>query len=190
VTPKRLLNSKEAGQKLGGLSAHAVTQRLERPQPTIPEPDFVIGHGGKDIAGWLPGNPALVPARPAPDDVALVADPASLPDEFLIGPRQFAHLAGWSLSHLKNMRSDGRLPDEDEKRGQSPRWRMGTYRAWAGQQETRAERDAKIAAEWKRGRLSQREIGKLFGLSLSRVHDIIAASGATRGQGKNVSEEK
>ena len=146
--PRKLLNSSEVGKLLGPpgrpLSRRAITQRLARPYPTIPIPDFVVdvpGHG--DVAGWLPDRTDLVPLKPAIDDPALLGDnPDLLPDSFLIGPKQWAALAGWGRQWVITQRSEaGRrralgtsrptdLPVQDEMRGVSPRWAMGTYRAW------------------------------------------------------------
>jgi hypothetical protein len=144
MAPRRLLNSREVGELLGGLSNRAVTQRLARPFPTIPEPDFVIDVPGRgEVHGWLPDRTDLVPAKPAVDDPELLGDcPGSLPDSFLIGPRQLAALTGWSVHWVITQRHQAShrralgtadatdLPPEDEKRGNSPRWAMGTYRAW------------------------------------------------------------
>jgi hypothetical protein len=156
--PKRLLNSREVGEMLGGLSNRAVTQRLGRPHGDIPEPDYVIEIPGRgDFHGWLPGREDLVPQQPAPDDPALLGeDPSSLPDDMLIGPKQLAKLMGWSHHYLMQKRSEagrkraqGRaeakdLPAEDEKRGVSPRWRMSTVRAWEA---VRSEKQGKDISE-------------------------------------------
>jgi hypothetical protein len=159
MTPRKLLNSSEVGKLLGPpgrpLSRRAITQRLARPYPTIPIPDFVVdvpGHG--DVAGWLPDRTDLVPLKPAIDDPALLGDnPDLLPDSFLIGPKQWAHLTGWwGPQYVIQQRSEalrrralgtslaGDIPQEDEMRGNSPRWAMGTYRAWRkAVQEARGE---------------------------------------------------
>jgi hypothetical protein len=154
MTPRRLLNSTQVGEKLGGLSNRAITQRLSRPYPSIPEPDFVIEVPGRgEVHGWLPDRDDLVPPKPATDDPALLGDPASLPDCFLIGPKQWAHLTGWwGPQYVIQQRSEalrrralgtslaGDIPHEDEMRGNSPRWAMGTYRAWRkAVQEARGE---------------------------------------------------
>jgi hypothetical protein len=150
VTPRRLLNSRQVGEKLGGLSNRAITQRLSRPFPSIPEPDFEAEIPGRRglIYLWLPGRP----------DPALLGDPACLPDSFLIGPRQWAHLTGWwGPQYVIQQRSEARrrralgtslpgdIPAEDEMRGNSPRWSMGTYRAW--QAAVRAARGEDISEE-------------------------------------------
>ena len=143
MTPRRLLNSREVGEKLG-LSRRAVTQRLARQARNIPEPDFIINVPGRgDMHGWLPSRKDLQPPDPAPDDPALLGDdPSSLPDEFLIGPQQLGMLVGWSHQYVITQRwESGRrramgtgdatdLPPGDTRRGNSPRWAMGTFRAW------------------------------------------------------------
>ena len=159
MTPRKLLNSSEVGELLG-LSRRAVTQRLNRRFPTIPEPDFVIdiaGHG--EERGWLPDRTDLVPLKPAADDPALLGDsPDSLPDSFLIGPKQWAHLTGWwGPQYVIQQRSEALrrralgtslatdIPLPDEMRSNSPRWAMGTYRAW--QKTVQAARGKDISEE-------------------------------------------
>ena len=154
MAPKRLLNSREVGEKLG-LSSRAVTQRHRRRSANLAEADFVIHVDGiGDILGWLPGRKDLQPQHPAPDDPALIPDdPWALDDDFLIGPRQWAHLSGWwGPQYVIQQRSEaarrrtlgtslpGDIPEADEMRGNSPRWSMGTYRAWRrAVQEARGE---------------------------------------------------
>ena len=160
MTPRRLLNSRQVGEKLGGLSNRAITQRLSRPYPSIPEPDFEAEIPGRRglIYLWLPDRGDLVPPRPATDDPALLGDPASLPGSFLIGPRQWAHLTGWwGPQYVIQQRSEaarrralgtslpGDIPEADEMRGNSPRWSMGTYRAW--QAAVKAARGEDISEE-------------------------------------------
>ena len=54
MTPRRLLNSREVGEKLG-LSNRAVTQRLGREAANIPEPDFWTDIPGRGrVYLWLP----------------------------------------------------------------------------------------------------------------------------------------
>ena len=61
MTPRRLLNSREVGEKLG-LSNRAVTQRLGREAANIPEPDFWIDVPGRGkVYGWLPRRKDLGP---------------------------------------------------------------------------------------------------------------------------------
>ena len=107
MAPRRLLNSREVGELLG-LSNRAVTQRLARPFPSIPLPDFVIDVPGRgEEHGWLPDRTDLVPAKPAVDDPALLGDcPESLPDSFLIGPRQWPHFVGWSVRSVIPQRNE------------------------------------------------------------------------------------
>jgi hypothetical protein len=156
MTPRRLLNSSEVGKRLGGLSHRAVTQRLTREPPTIPLPDFVIEVEGVGLVhGWLPGRRDIARQPASPDDPSLLGDPASLPDGFLVGMRQWGHLAGWTYGYVLNQRSaaarrraQGRsqppdMPPVDERRGNSPRWRMGTYRAWEAARQGKSSSEGK-----------------------------------------------
>ena len=141
MTPRRYLNSEEVGERLG-LSRRAVTQALARGSSRVPEPDHYIVVGGKKIGYWNPGRKDLVPA--AADDPALLGgNPSSLPDSFLIGPKQWAHLTGWwgpqyviqQRHDAARRRAEGSatasdIPAEDLMQGRSPRWRMSTYRTW------------------------------------------------------------
>lgn len=206
MTPRRLLNSREVGEKLG-LSSRAVTQRHRRRSANLAEADFVIHVDGiGDILGWLPTRKDLQPQHPAPDDPALIPDdPWALDDDFLIGPRQWAELAGVSEDSVRNRRSEaarrraegnpapGDMPPEDARRGNSPRWRMATFRAPPDGQEARrlalaapnAERDRRITARWRTGRHSMREIGEQFGLSYQHVGRIVR-----KAERQEISEEK
>jgi len=61
MPPKRLLNSTEAGKRMG-LSRRAVTQRLKRGSDAIAEPDYVIPVPGiGDVHGWLPEREDITP---------------------------------------------------------------------------------------------------------------------------------
>lgn len=208
MTPRRLLNSREVGEKLG-LSSRAVTQRHRRRSANLAEADFVIHVDGiGDILGWLPGRKDLQPQHPAPDDPALIpGDPWALDDDFLIGPRQWAELAGVSEDRVIARRSEaarrraqgtpqpGDMPAEDEKRGNSPRWRMATFRATPDGQEARrlalaaphAERDRAIIAQWQTGGHSMREIGEQYGISYQHVGRIVRAAQA---RGQDISEKE
>ena len=157
MTPRRLLNCREVGEKLG-LSNRAVTQRLGREAANIPEPDFWTDIPGRGrVYLWLPRRKDLQALQPAPDDPVLVGYPDGLPGDMLIGPRQLAALTGWSRQYVITRRYEaGRrramgvpdvtdLPPEDEKRSNSPRWRMETIRAW--QEAVKAARGQDISEE-------------------------------------------
>ena len=95
-------------------------------------PDVVVGGGGRGtVYGWSAEHAEEIAAAHLPDDPArLGEDPASLPDSFLLGRRQFAALAGISPGALAVRRHRGYLPAADVVTGRVPRWRMGTYRKW------------------------------------------------------------
>jgi hypothetical protein len=144
MTPKRLLNSTEAGKRMG-LSRRAVTQRLKRGSDAIAGPDYVIPVPGiGDVHGWLPERDDLTPGSARPHRVArLPPDPSALPGDALIGPVQWARLAGITYRWQVKLRDKGDIPEPDEFEGDKPRWHMATYREWD------AERGKNVSEEEK-----------------------------------------
>jgi len=144
MPPKRLLNSTEAGKRMG-LSRRAVTQRLARLKAgkaaAIPEPDvFIEVEGLGEVHGWDPDREDLTPEA-ARRVTILSADPSSLPDDALIGPVQWAKLAGFAYKWQVKLRDRGKIPEPDEFEGDKPRWRMATYRAWDAERKTSSEEE-------------------------------------------------
>ena len=147
MPPKRLLNSTEAGKRMG-LSRRAVTQRLKRKEAgkdaAIADPDYVINVPGiGDVSGWLPERTDLTPeAAQHPRMVTgLPDDLSSLPDDVLIGPVQWAYLSGAGYRWVLKLRDQGEIPEPDEFEGDKPRWRMATYRKWDAERKTSSKEE-------------------------------------------------
>lgn len=60
----------------------------------------------------------------------LRSDPALLPDDMLIDMQQWSVLEDRARETVRGWRRVGVMPPEDAMHGNSPRWRMSTYRAW------------------------------------------------------------
>jgi hypothetical protein len=103
---------------------------------------ITVGPGGTgSVTGWSERIVAVM-AQAEDDPARLGDDPSSLPDDTLIGMAMWASLQGVTPGEVRSARSAAALrraqgvadetsmPPEDLMLSRSPRWLLGTHRAW------------------------------------------------------------